>query len=120
MLNNMNINYSQKSINLEGKYSDYIFFLPRTVCDIFEIDMELHISVNHARIDLILNEQILSFCMKKNDVYKNLILVKRVEGKNVVDLICGNNKSVPNQEELQIIKEWCKTKQIHFSLSLKK
>lgn len=112
--NNM-INYSEEEKNIEWKYKDYSFHLPETLEQILEIDCALQISANRARMDLILSKQIVPVYVKKEDVYKILILLKKSDNTFLLDFCCGEQKTIPDQKELNMINIWCEEKQIILS-----
>ena len=109
------IEYDEKVKRLEWQFQNYCFHLAESVEQLFEIDDALQISVNRARIDLILSKEIIPVYVKKSDAYKILILLKKADDKNLLDFCCGNQKAIPTEEELGIIKIWCMDKQIILS-----
>lgn len=70
------IKYGINEKNLEWQFKDYYFKLPETIEQILEIDNYLQISCNQARIDLILSSRLFLYMLKKEDVYKIMILLK--------------------------------------------
>ncbi len=109
--NNM-INYSEEEKNIEWKYKDYSFHLPETLDQLLEIDCALQISANRARMDLIQTKQIIPVVVKKIEEYRIMILLKKNDNDFLLDFTCGVKKAIPLQEEINIIKTWCKEKNI--------
>lgn len=70
------IKYGINEKNLEWQFKDYYFKLPETIEQILEIDNNLQFSVIQARIDLILSSRLFLYMLKKEDVYKIMILLK--------------------------------------------
>lgn len=117
----INIPYLPDEKNLEWKYEGYSFSLAETVNKLLEIDDLLQISVNQARMDLIIEKQILSIFVEKDGNLIFLILLKKNEGQSfVIDLLCSPRKTIPSLAEQTFISKWCKEKHIDFSFSLKR
>ena len=109
--NNM-INYSEEEKKLEWKYQNYSFNLPGTIEQLLEIDNVMKFSVNRARMDLIQTKQIIPVVVKKIEEYRIMILLKKNDNDFLLDFTCGVKKAIPLQEEINIIKTWCKEKNI--------
>ena len=109
------IEYDNKIKSLEWQFEDYSFQLTNSVEQLFKIDDALQISVNRARIDLILSKEIIPVYVKKSEAYKILILLKKADDGYLLDFCCENQKVIPSEEELEIIKNWCMNKQIILS-----
>lgn len=109
------IEYDDKEKALEWQFQDYCFQLADSAEQLSEIDDTLQISVNQARMDLIISKQIIPVYVKKIETYKIMILLKIAEDTFLLDYCCGEKKSVPSQEEFNIIKTWCKNKNITLS-----
>ena len=109
------LNYPPEEKNLEWKFQDYNFLLPKTVEQLLEIDDAMQISVNRARMDLIFSKQIIPVYVKKDETYKIMILLKKADDKYLLDFCCGIQKAIPAQNELNLIKTWCEEKQIILS-----
>ena len=113
------LNYTPEEKKYVWKILDYSFCLPETIEQLLEIDNVLQISVNQARMDLILSKQIIPVYVKKEADYKIMILLKKTEDCLLLDFFCGVQKSVPSQEEMNIIKKWCEEKQIILSYGVR-
>ena len=109
--NNM-INYSEEEKNIEWQYQDYSFNLPGTIEQLLEIDNVMKFSVNRARMDLIQTNQIIPVVVKKIEEYRIMILLKKNEHDFLLDSTCGVQKTIPTQEETNVIKAWCNEKRI--------
>ncbi len=109
------IEYDDKEKSLIWQFHEYCFQLADSAERLLEIDNALQISVNQARMDLILSKQIITVYVKKEAVYKNLILLKKTESVFLLDFCCGFQKSIPAQDDLNMIKNWCENKQIILS-----
>ncbi len=107
--NNM-INYSEEEKNIEWKYKDYSFHLPVTIEQLLEIDNAMRFSVNRARMDLLQTKQIIPVVVKKIEEYRIMILLKKNGNDFLLDFTCGVKKTIPLQEEMNVIKAWCKEK----------
>ncbi len=109
------IEYSDNEKKLEWQFLNYCFRLPESIEQLLEIDNAMHISVNSARIDLIFEKQLFSVYVK-NANYKILILLRKAEDDCfLLDYFCGVQKSIPEQNDLAILKQWCEIKNIQFS-----
>lgn len=114
------INYSEEEKNLEWICDGYYFLLPKSINKLLEVDKKLQISANQARMDLILEKQILSMYVEKDGNCKLLILLtKNEEGIFVLNSLCSHQKSCPSSEERIVLGKWCVEKHIVFSFSLK-
>lgn len=110
------IEYSLQEKSLEAQYEGYVFSLSETSDKLLEIDNAMQISVNHARMDLILSKQIIPVYVKKQDEYRIMILLKKADDEFfLLDYFCGVQKTVPDQKELKIVKTWCDEKKITLS-----
>lgn len=109
------IEYDDKEKSLEWRFKNYCFKLPESIEQLLEIDNAMQISVNSARIDLILEKQLISVYVK-TESYKILILLRKLEDDCfLLDYFCGVQKSIPDQNDLEILKQWCEIKNIQFS-----
>ena len=104
--------YTNEEKNIEWQYQDYSFHLPATIEQLLEIDNIMQFSVNRARMDLIQTKQIIPVFVKKIEQYRIMILLKKNKNDFLLDFICGVKKTIPLQEEMNIIKVWCKEKNI--------
>ncbi len=109
------LNYTPEEKKHVWKILDYSFCLPETIEQLLEIDNALQISVNQARMDLIISKQIIPIYVKKESDYKIMILIKNNYDTFFLDYFCGKQKAIPEQNELNIIKKWCEEKQIILS-----
>ena len=107
--------YTNEEKDVEWQFQEYSFLLPETLDQLLEIDCALQISANRARMDLILSKQIVPVYVKKEDVYKILILLKKSDNTFLLDFCCGEQKTIPDQKELNMINIWCEEKQITLS-----
>ena len=104
--------YTNEEKDIEWKYQDYSFHLPDTIEQLLEIDNVMQFSVNRARMDLIQTKQIIPVVVKKIEEYRIMILLKKNDNDFLLDFTCGVKKAIPLQEEINIIKTWCKEKNI--------
>lgn len=109
------LNYTPEEKKIEWLFQDFSFQLPKYVGQLLEIDNSMKISVISARMDLILSKQIVPVYVKKEDVYKILILLKKSDNTFLLDFCCGEQKTIPDQKELNMINIWCEEKQIILS-----
>lgn len=109
------LNYTPEEKKIEWQFKDYSFQLSEYVEQLLEIDNSMKISVIRARMDLILSKQIVPVYVKKEDVYKILILLKKSDNTFLLDFCCGEQKTIPDQKELNMINIWCEEKQIILS-----
>ncbi len=109
------LNYTPEEKKLEWQFQEYSFQLPEYVEQLLEIDNSMQISVIRARMDLILSNQIIPVYVIKDDEYKILILVKKNDNSYFLDFYCGIQKTIPKQEELNMINTWCENKKINLS-----
>ena len=106
---------SAKEKELNWQYKEYNFSLPESTEQLLEIDKEMNISVIHARIDLIIEKKVIPIYVKNRN-YKILILLKKSEDNCfLLDYFCGVQKTLPAQDDLEILKKWCEIKNIQFS-----
>ncbi len=89
--------------------------MPETIEQLLKIDSVMQFSVNRARMDLIQTKQIIPVFVTKLEKYKVMILIKKSNNTYLLDYFCGVQKVVPIQEEMNIIKAWCKEKKITYS-----
>ena len=109
------IEYSDNEKKLEWQFLNYCFRLPESIDQLLEIDNVMQISVNSARIDLILEKRLISVYVK-TVAYKILILLRKSDDDCfLLDYFCGVQKSIPDQNDLEILKQWCEIKNIQFS-----
>lgn len=116
----LGLEYDNKTKSLEWQFQDYAFLLPETLEQLLEIDCILQISTSRARMDLILSKQIVPVYVKKEDVYKILILLKKSDNTFLLDFCCGEQKTIPDQKELNMINIWCEEKQIILSKGVRR
>ena len=109
---NQEIEYDERIKCLEWESQYYSFLLAVSIEQLLEIDNALQISVNQARMDLILSKQIIPVYVKKETDYKIMILLKNNDDVFLLDYFCGYQKTIPEQNELEIIKAWCDKKKI--------
>ena len=106
------LNYAPEEKKIEWQFQEYSFHLPEYVEQLLEIDNSMQISVIRARMDLILSKQSIPVYVKKDDEYKILVLLKKNENSDFLDFYCGIQKTIPKQEELNMINTWCENKKI--------
>lgn len=104
--------FTDEEKDIEWQFQDYSFHLPETINQLLKIDSVMQFSVNRARMDLIQTKQIIPVFVKKIEQYRIMILLKKNKNDFLLDFICGVKKTIPLQEEMNIIKVWCKEKNI--------
>lgn len=110
---NQEIVYYNTDKSLEWHNHGYSFCLPDTVEQLLEIDKSLQVSVNHARIDLILEKILTPLYVTKEKAYRMMILLRKTEYSGyLLDYFCGKEKTVPAKPELEVFKLWCCEKKI--------
>lgn len=107
--------YTNEEKDIEWQFQDYSFHLPDNIEQLLKIDNVMQFSVNRARMDLIQTKQIIPVFVKKIEQYRIMILLKKNENDFLLDFTCGVKKTIPLQEEMNIIKAWCKEKKITYS-----
>lgn len=113
------LNYTPEEKKIEWQFQDYSFQLSEYVEQLLEIDNSMKISVIRARMDLILSKQIVPVYVKKNDEYKILILLKKNDNSYFLDFYCGIQKTIPKQDELNMINTWCEENHIILSKGIR-
>ena len=104
--------YTNEEKDVEWQFQDYSFHLPATINQLLKIDSVMQFSVNRARMDLIQTNQIIPVVVKKIEEYRIMILLKKNENDFLLDSTCGVQKTIPTQEETNVIKAWCNEKRI--------